>query len=238
MTTEILYWRPEDLPDLKRATEGASGFDLQARLPDHPHGHVLIPSRRRVLVPCGLHLALPIGVEAQVRSRSGLAAKHGVFVLNAPGTVDADFRGAGRSGRVEAAAGRSFFMRYDDFVSEHDRMWAKDGPIRAGRAKTDEWGSRPADKEWSAYEETARRCYRISDRAAVNVHPQGVSTRPVALFIWFRTDDGYINDSPMLHNLTPGEWRGAADILQLVNSWVEGEINDLPPSDAKRPGES
>src|SRR6202051_1845623 len=69
----------------------AAGLDLLAAVPeDAPL--VLLPGRY-ALVPTGLTIALPPGYEAQVRPRSGLAAKHGVTVLNAPGTVDADYRG-------------------------------------------------------------------------------------------------------------------------------------------------
>ena len=69
----------------------AAGLDLLAAVPeDSPL--VLLPGRY-VLVPTALTIALPAGYEAQVRPRSGLAAKHGVTVLNAPGTVDADYRG-------------------------------------------------------------------------------------------------------------------------------------------------
>ena len=69
----------------------AAGLDLLAAVPeDTPL--VLLPGKH-VMVPTGLTIALPEGYEAQVRPRSGLAAKHGVTVLNAPGTVDADYRG-------------------------------------------------------------------------------------------------------------------------------------------------
>ena len=71
------------------ATAHSAGLDLRARL-DSPV--VLQPGERR-LVPTGLHIELPEGYEAQVRPRSGLAYKHGVTVLNSPGTVDADYRG-------------------------------------------------------------------------------------------------------------------------------------------------
>ena len=72
-------------------TAHAAGLDLLAAVPqDHPL--ILLPGRS-ALVPTGLSIALPEGYEAQVRPRSGLAAKHGVTVLNAPGTVDADYRG-------------------------------------------------------------------------------------------------------------------------------------------------
>ena len=71
------------------ATADSAGMDLRANI-EEPI--VLQPMERR-LVPTGLYLALPKGTEAQVRPRSGLAIKHGVTVLNAPGTIDADYRG-------------------------------------------------------------------------------------------------------------------------------------------------
>ena len=72
-------------------TAHAAGLDLLAAVPaDAPL--VLLPGKH-AMVPTGLTIALPAGYEAQVRPRSGLAAKHGVTVLNAPGTVDADYRG-------------------------------------------------------------------------------------------------------------------------------------------------
>ena len=69
----------------------AAGLDLLAAVPE-AEPVVLLPGAR-ALVPTGLSIALPPGYEAQVRPRSGLAAKHGVTVLNAPGTIDADYRG-------------------------------------------------------------------------------------------------------------------------------------------------
>ena len=71
------------------ATEQSAGMDLRANL-DAP---VILKPLERKLVPTGLHIALPIGCEAQVRPRSGLALKKGVTVLNTPGTIDADYRG-------------------------------------------------------------------------------------------------------------------------------------------------
>ena len=72
-------------------TAHAAGLDLPAAVPED-HSLTLLPGRS-ALVPTGFMIALPEGYEAQVRPRSGLAAKHGVTVLNAPGTVDADYRG-------------------------------------------------------------------------------------------------------------------------------------------------
>ncbi|HET8727251.1 MAG TPA: dUTP diphosphatase [Alphaproteobacteria bacterium] len=78
-----------DLPLPAYATEHAAGMDLLAAIDGDL---VLAPGERR-LVPAGIALALPPGYEAQVRPRSGLALKHGLTVLNAPGTIDADYRG-------------------------------------------------------------------------------------------------------------------------------------------------
>ena len=78
-----------DLPAY--ATEHAAGMDLRAAIPEGETWE-LAPRQRR-LVPTGLAMAIPPGFEGQVRPRSGLALKHGVTVLNAPGTVDADYRG-------------------------------------------------------------------------------------------------------------------------------------------------
>ena len=76
-----------DLP--AHATADSAGLDLRAAL-DAP---VVLEPLERALIPTGLQLALPPGTEGQVRPRSGLAAKHGVSVLNSPGTIDADYRG-------------------------------------------------------------------------------------------------------------------------------------------------
>lgn len=72
-------------------TADAAGMDLLAAVPEAEP--MLLPPGQYVMVPTGLALALPPGFEAQVRPRSGLAAKFGVTVLNAPGTIDADYRG-------------------------------------------------------------------------------------------------------------------------------------------------
>jgi dUTP pyrophosphatase len=87
MHVSIVNRSPYPLPDY--ATPGSAGLDLRAHLPEPK---VLQPGER-VLIPTGLSLALPNGFEAQVRPRSGLALKHGITVLNSPGTVDADYRG-------------------------------------------------------------------------------------------------------------------------------------------------
>ena len=70
---------------------GAAGLDLLAAVPEETP--LILSPGKYAMVPTGLTIALPSGYEAQLRPRSGLAAKHGVTVLNAPGTVDADYRG-------------------------------------------------------------------------------------------------------------------------------------------------
>jgi dUTP pyrophosphatase len=81
----------KDLPLPEYQTAHAAGLDLLAAVP--AAAPLTIAPRARALVPTGLAIALPPGMEAQVRPRSGLAAKQGLTVLNAPGTIDADYRG-------------------------------------------------------------------------------------------------------------------------------------------------
>ena len=78
-----------DLPLPTYATVLSSGADLYADIDDD----IVLKTGQRALIPTGIAIALPDGFEAQVRSRSGLACKNGVFTLNCPGTIDADYRG-------------------------------------------------------------------------------------------------------------------------------------------------
>lgn len=87
MKIPIINQSNNDLPAF--ATPSSAGMDLRAFL----ESDIVIAPGERALVPTGLHMALPVGYEAQVRPRSGLAYKHGVTVLNSPGTIDADYRG-------------------------------------------------------------------------------------------------------------------------------------------------
>jgi dUTP pyrophosphatase len=73
----------------QRMTEHSAGFDLFADLPEA----ILIPPGKRMLVPTGIAIEVPLQHEAQIRPRSGLAVKHGIGVLNSPGTIDPDYRG-------------------------------------------------------------------------------------------------------------------------------------------------
>ncbi|MFH0300729.1 dUTP diphosphatase [Bradyrhizobium sp. 31Argb] len=81
----------EGLPLPAYQTADAAGLDLLAAVPEE--APLVLASGKYAMVPTGLTIALPPGYEAQVRPRSGLAAKHGVTVLNSPGTIDADYRG-------------------------------------------------------------------------------------------------------------------------------------------------
>lgn len=87
MRVEIINESGHELP--KYMSLGAAGMDLRAKLSEPI---TLAPLERR-LIPTGLRIALPQGYEAQVRPRSGLALKHGITVLNTPGTIDSDYRG-------------------------------------------------------------------------------------------------------------------------------------------------
>ena len=87
MKVKIVNHSPFDLPAY--ATALSAGMDLRANL-EHP---LVLGTLERALVPTGLPIELPAGYEAQIRPRSGLAAKHGISIVNAPGTIDADYRG-------------------------------------------------------------------------------------------------------------------------------------------------
>lgn len=80
-----------DLPLPQYETDGAAGLDLQAAIP--AGDELILAPGARDMVPTGLSMALPLGYEAQIRPRSGLAAKNGVTALNSPGTIDCDYRG-------------------------------------------------------------------------------------------------------------------------------------------------
>jgi len=87
MKVRIVNHSPFDTPAY--ATEQSAGVDLKANIQEP----IELGSLERKLIPTGLYIALPKGYEAQVRPRSGLALKHGITVLNTPGTIDADYRG-------------------------------------------------------------------------------------------------------------------------------------------------
>ena len=93
MTTIKLRWAEgadQSLPLPVYETTGAAGADLRANLPG---GAVTLAPGARALISTGLHMAIPQGFEVQVRPRSGLALKHGITLINSPGTIDSDYRG-------------------------------------------------------------------------------------------------------------------------------------------------
>ncbi|MDG1502155.1 MAG: dUTP diphosphatase [Ulvibacter sp.] len=87
MTVKIINKSSHSLPSYE--TIASAGMDIRAQI-DQP---VVLKPMQRAIIKTGLYLELPIGTEAQVRPRSGLAAKKGITVLNSPGTIDADYRG-------------------------------------------------------------------------------------------------------------------------------------------------
>jgi dUTP pyrophosphatase len=87
MNINIINKSNHQLPSYE--TIAAAGMDLRANISDE----IILKPLERILVPTGLYIELPIGYEAQVRPRSGLAYKKGITVLNSPGTIDADYRG-------------------------------------------------------------------------------------------------------------------------------------------------
>jgi dUTP pyrophosphatase len=87
MEIKIVNKSNNPLPEF--ATENSAGVDLRAFIPEP----VVLKPFERKLIPTGLFIELPVGYEAQIRPRSGLALKHGITVLNTPGTIDSDYRG-------------------------------------------------------------------------------------------------------------------------------------------------
>ena len=87
MTVQIINKSKHATPSYE--TEGAAGMDLRANI----NASIQLKPLERAIIKTGLFIALPVGFEAQVRPRSGLAAKKGITVLNSPGTIDADYRG-------------------------------------------------------------------------------------------------------------------------------------------------
>lgn len=87
MKIKVVNKGHQPLPEY--ATPQSAGMDLRANI----EAPITLKPMERRLIPTGLHIALPVGFEAQIRPRSGLALKHGITVLNTPGTIDADYRG-------------------------------------------------------------------------------------------------------------------------------------------------
>lgn len=102
-----------ELPLPAYETEHAAGMDIRAAL----SGDVVVRPGERLLVPTGLQMAIPVGYEAQIRPRSGLAIRHGITMLNTPGTIDADYRGEIRV--IVINHGREdFIIRHGDRIAQ------------------------------------------------------------------------------------------------------------------------
>ncbi|MGI5846825.1 MAG: dUTP diphosphatase [Candidatus Cryptobacteroides sp.] len=129
-------------PDPAYATEASAGMDLRANIKEP----LVLKPLERTLVPTGIFIELPVGYEAQVRPRSGLATKHGITVINTPGTVDADFRGELRVSLVNLSA-EAFEIAPGEriaqmIVAKHERVEWEDAEVLS---ETDRgsggWGS-------------------------------------------------------------------------------------------------
>lgn len=129
-------------PDPAYATEASAGMDLRANIKEP----LVLKPLERALVPTGIFIELPVGYEAQVRPRSGLATKHGITVINTPGTVDADFRGELRVSLVNLSA-EAFEIAPGEriaqmIVAKHERVEWEDAEVLS---ETDRgsggWGS-------------------------------------------------------------------------------------------------
>ena len=127
MKVKVMNMSGNELPQY--ATELAAGMDVRAAN-DEP---IVLKPLQRALVPTGLFVEIPAGHEIQVRPRSGLAAKKGVTVLNAPGTIDADYRGEIRVILVNLSS--------DDFVIERGERIAQLVLVRHERMEWEESGS-------------------------------------------------------------------------------------------------
>ena len=111
MTISIINKSNNSLPAYE--TTHAAGMDLRANL-EHP---IRLNPLERKLVPTGLHIELPVGFEAQIRPRSGLAFKHGIGIVNSPGTIDADYRGEIKVLLINLGA-ESFEINHGDRIAQ------------------------------------------------------------------------------------------------------------------------
>ncbi|MDP2238186.1 MAG: dUTP diphosphatase [Bacteroidales bacterium] len=110
---EIKIVNHSDNPVPCYETMASAGMDLRANLKEA----VILMPMHRALIPTGLFISLPVGFEAQVRPRSGLAIKHGVTVLNSPGTIDADYRGEIKVILINLSA-EPFTIQHSDRIAQ------------------------------------------------------------------------------------------------------------------------
>lgn len=111
MQIKIINHSSNALPEY--ATKASAGLDLRANL----DSSVVIAPLERKIIPTGLFIELPEGYEAQIRPRSGLAIKHGITVINSPGTIDADYRGEIMIGLVNLS-GESFTINHGERIAQ------------------------------------------------------------------------------------------------------------------------
>lgn len=129
-------------PDPSYATEASAGMDLRADI-EEP---IVLGPLERVLVPTGIFIELPIGYEAQVRPRSGMATKHGITVINSPGTVDADYRGELKTSLVNLS-NEAFEIKPGDriaqmVVARHEKVEWEDVDVLSDTGRgAGGWGS-------------------------------------------------------------------------------------------------
>ncbi|PIE60720.1 MAG: dUTP diphosphatase [Desulfobulbus propionicus] len=102
-----------DLPLPKYETASAAGMDLAAAI----SAPVIIEPGKRALLPCGFAVAIPDGYEIQIRPRSGLAIKHGITLINSPGTIDADYRGEVKVGLINLGD-QAFTVQRGDRIAQ------------------------------------------------------------------------------------------------------------------------
>ena len=111
-------WADQGLPLPSYETLGAAGADLRANLPpESREAGVLLPPMGRAILPTGIRVAIPRGFEMQIRPRSGLAVKSGVTVVNAPGTIDSDYRGPLGVALVNLS-GAGYLVRHGDRIAQ------------------------------------------------------------------------------------------------------------------------
>jgi dUTP pyrophosphatase len=140
MKVKIINRSGNQLPSYQ--TELAAGLDLHA----HLDAEVELKPLQRALIPTGIHIELPAGYEAQVRPRSGLAARYGITVLNTPGTIDADYRGEVKVILINLSQ-ENFVIQNNDriaqlIVSKHERIeWEETPEINETPRKQSGFGS-------------------------------------------------------------------------------------------------
>lgn len=111
MTVKVINHSPYSLPEY--ATEQSAGLDIRANITES----VSLAPLERAIIPTGLFIELPQGYEAQIRPRSGLAIKHGITVINSPGTIDADYRGEIKVGIVNLS-GETFAIEPGERIAQ------------------------------------------------------------------------------------------------------------------------